>query len=129
MSAFRSALTDERSEVEAQVASLSAQFDDFVESSAFGATDDEHDPDGSTVAFERAKIVALQSQAQGHLEDIAGALQRMENGTFGLCERCGLPIGDARLQARPRSGYCINCAQATPSDLISVFRKRCIPRS
>lgn len=110
--AFRSALAAEREEVGARLASLNRQFDDFVESSAFVSTDDEHDPDGSTVAFERAKIGALQTQAAAHLSDVDEALRRLDSGTFGTCEKCGGPIGAERLIARPRSRHCFGCASS-----------------
>ena len=97
------------------MASLTRQFDDFVESSAIVSTDDEHDPDGSTIAFERAKIEALRSQAIVHLADVDEALERLDLGTFGRCEQCGGPIGGARLSARPRSRHCISCAQVNQS--------------
>lgn len=107
---LRLALRAERSQVEHLIASLAWQFDDLV-SFAFTATDDEHDPDGSNIAFERAKVAALLAQSRGHLRDIDQAIGRIEAGTFGICCRCGLPIGRDRLSARPRSRSCI-CARS-----------------
>jgi RNA polymerase-binding protein DksA len=53
------------------------------------------------------------SQARGHLAEIDAAITRLDVGTYGVCERCGQPIGDARLRARPVARTCITCASAS----------------
>jgi RNA polymerase-binding transcription factor DksA len=72
--------------------------------------DDEHDPEGSTVAFEREQYAAMRAQAQQHLADVDAALARLAAGAYGRCERCGEPIADARLDALPAARRCITCA-------------------
>ena len=72
--------------------------------------DDEHDPEGATIAFERAQLVAVLKQATSDLTELDAALARVEGGTYGVCERCGLPIALARLEARPAARRCIACA-------------------
>lgn len=72
--------------------------------------DDEHDPEGSTVAFEREQLAALRGQAQQHLVDIDDALVRLAEGRYGRCERCGAPIAAARLEALPATRLCLICA-------------------
>lgn len=74
--------------------------------------DDERDPEGSTIAYERSRVSALVAQADAHLDDIRRALERLDAGTYDVCERCGADIADARLQARPVVRTCINCASA-----------------
>jgi DnaK suppressor protein len=74
--------------------------------------DDEHDPEGATIAFERAQLVAVLRQANADLEELDAALGRVEDGSYGVCERCGLPIASARLEARPWARRCLACAQA-----------------
>lgn len=93
------------------MAALTVELDDIVESSRFVATDDEHDPDGSTVGFERAKTAALLDAAWARLAEVDAALARMETGGFGACEECGKPIGAGRLLARPAARSCIECAR------------------
>ena len=72
--------------------------------------DDEHDPEGATIAFERSQVSALARQARDHLAEVDAALQRLDEGTYGVCERCGRPIAPGRLEARPTARLCIECA-------------------
>lgn len=73
--------------------------------------DDEHDPEGATIAFERSQIAALVRQTQDHLAEIDAAVKRLDTGTYGTCERCGEAIGAERLGARPTARTCIQCAR------------------
>ena len=70
-------------------------------------TDDEHDPEGATIAFERSQAEALRSAARARLADIDAALERLAAGTYGCCVVCGTPIPDSRLQARPFAATCL----------------------
>lgn len=72
--------------------------------------DDEHDPEGATIAFEREHAAALARLARQHLADIDAALGRLAAGRYGGCEHCGALIGPARLAARPAAATCITCA-------------------
>ena len=72
--------------------------------------DDEHDPEGATVAFERQHVAALAAQARGHLAEIDAALRKIDSGTYEICDMCGGPIGAERLAARPASLICVRCA-------------------
>jgi RNA polymerase-binding protein DksA len=72
--------------------------------------DDEHDPEGATIAFERSQIEALVRQAGHQLEEIDAALTRLDAGTYGICEVCGAAVGENRLEARPAARVCISCA-------------------
>ena len=71
----------------------------IVEAAAGAATDDEHDPEGSTTAFEQAQVAALLGQARGHLAAVESTGHRLRTGTYGRCQRCGLPIAAERLLA------------------------------
>ncbi|MCW2882281.1 MAG: yocK 1 [Sphaerisporangium sp.] len=107
---MRSLLGADREQTLSRVASLTGDWDDIVESSALVSTDDEHDPEGSSTAFERAHIQSLLDQAQAHLADLDLALERLHDGTYGVCERCGRPIALERLKVRPAAKTCITCA-------------------
>ncbi|KQO82707.1 MULTISPECIES: TraR/DksA family transcriptional regulator [unclassified Frigoribacterium] len=73
--------------------------------------DDEHDPEGSTIAYERSQLDAIRLSALERADDARAALERIESGTFGRCERCSARIGEARLEARPTARLCIDCAR------------------
>jgi DnaK suppressor protein len=103
-------LSDDRVDTAAQIASLSAAVGEMIAAATDVATDDEHDPEGTTIAFERAQASALLALARTRLTDIDAALDRLRAGTYGMCERCGEPVGVERLQARPAARTCIGCA-------------------
>ena len=69
--------------------------------------DDEHDPEGATIAFELSQASALLEQSKAGLAHIDSALARIAAGRFGLCEVCGQEISEGRLEARPWTPYCI----------------------
>lgn len=106
----RERLTAERADALARVAGLERELRGIVESAALANTDDEHDPEGATIAFERQHAAALLGRAREHLSAIDTALTRLDDGSYGVCERCGRPIGAARLAARPAARACISCA-------------------
>ena len=105
-------LAAERARLLDQVASLQRTFDQVVESSELDMTaDDEHDPDGSTIAFERQQVVALLESARAQLVAVDDALARVAAGTYGVCETCGGEIAPERLEAIPGTRTCITCAR------------------
>jgi len=93
-----------------RIDALSGDVEAVIEAASDVATDDEHDPEGATIAFERARVGALLEQARVHLTDIDDALRRIDKGRYGVCEICGRPIGVERLAARPVARTCIRCA-------------------
>jgi RNA polymerase-binding transcription factor DksA len=117
-------LHDERARVVGIVDALRREFDDIVATAALGATDDEHDPEGSTIAFERQRVAALLRDAQAKLRALDDALATVATGGYGTCERCGAPISDERLAALPVTHTCIACAGATGSRLASRTVRR-----
>lgn len=88
-------------------------------SSANANLDDEHDPEGSTVAFEREQLAALRRQAEDHLTELDAALARLADGSYGTCLSCGGPVGEERLAALPATRFCVRCAAgAARSDVV-----------
>jgi DnaK suppressor protein len=93
-----------------RIAGLTGHFDELVAASVGSNADDEHDPEGATIAFERSQLDALVRQAREQLAEIDAAEDRLAQGRYGLCETCGQPIALGRLEARPTARTCIACA-------------------
>jgi DnaK suppressor protein len=110
MKSAREVLLAERARALRRVAALEGDFDGIVEAAGSAGTDDEHDPEGATLAFERQHAAALLGEARERIAEIDAALDRWEAGSYGVCVRCGQPIGDDRLAARPAAPACIRCA-------------------
>jgi RNA polymerase-binding protein DksA len=104
-------LADERAAALAQIEALTREFDEVVAASQASNADDEHDPEGATIAFERQQVVALLDRARRRLADVEAALARCDTGNYGVCETCGRPIAAERLAARPAARTCIDCAR------------------
>jgi DnaK suppressor protein len=100
----------ERARVLARVAALEKDFHDIVERSSDASRDDEHDPEGATIAFERAQVSALLAAARAQLLEIDAAEARIERGEHDRCERCGAGIPAERRSARPTARTCVRCA-------------------
>lgn len=106
----RTSLVEELRSLDELVASLTATFDDIVAASESVNTDDEHDPEGATIAFERAQAAALRDHAMRRRSSVEQALADLDAGTYGVCTVCGGPIGDERLDALPDTDRCVTCA-------------------
>jgi RNA polymerase-binding transcription factor DksA len=106
----RTLLNEERQAALALLATLTRDFTGIVDASADSNADDEHDPEGSTIAFERSQVGALIDQAKQRLTEIEAARARVGAGTYGRCEVCGEPLQDQRLEARPVARTCVECA-------------------
>lgn len=106
----RRALEVERQLAMSRLRALAAEHDGIVAAAEGANLDDEHDPEGATVAFERARVGALLDQARRQVEELDGALARFDAGTYGTCAGCGRPIPVERLAARPATDRCVDCA-------------------
>lgn len=102
-------LEAERLRVLGLLVGLRRDFQRIVDASADSNADDEHDPEGSTIAFERSQVKALIQQAEGHLTEIEAARARVTAGRYGLCEKCGRSVSPARLDAYPVARTCLLC--------------------
>ncbi|MFD1713827.1 TraR/DksA family transcriptional regulator [Amnibacterium flavum] len=107
---LRAALTEAAIGTEQLLRSLGADIASIVDARRDTSTDDEHDPEGSTLAYERSQADALRAGALARLDDIQLAFQRVDRGDFGRCEVCGRPIPDERLELRPWTNRCVDHA-------------------
>ena len=111
----RTALREERDETVRLIEQLSSRLEAVIEATADSSSDDEHDPEGSTLAVERGQLVAQLERSRVRLDELDEATARLESGTYGRCETCGRPIAPARLEALPAARLCITCATRNPS--------------
>lgn len=109
-SPLRAAIERERSRTAQQIVDLEHSFEGIVEATELANTDDEHDPEGATIAYERAQVAALLRQGRLDLLALDEALERIDAGHSPTCAVCGRSIAMARLLALPGVRTCISCA-------------------
>jgi len=107
---LRSRLVDDHKATELLISRLVSDLDSFQHSRQDAPVDDEHDPEGPTLAFERSQSTAILGQTRIHLSQIESALEHIDGGTYGVCVTCHKPIPVARLEVRPYSTQCVGCA-------------------
>lgn len=105
----RARLADERRRALGQLRSSDASFDEIVAAARDSNLDDEHDPEGTTIAVERSMISSLGDAARRRLAQVDAAAARLEDGTYGTCTTCGRPIAAGRLEALPSTTVCVAC--------------------
>lgn len=106
-------LVAQRTAAVARVEALTADLGAIIAAAEGANGDDEHDPEGATIAYERARVAALLDQSRRQLADLDRAIDRLAEGRYGACEGCGDPIDPERLRACPGTTRCIACAGAT----------------
>ena len=111
----RDALLAERERTAALIESLSSRLAAVLEATSDAAADDEHDPEGSTLAVERGHLVAQLERSRVRLDEIGAALDRVGAGAYGRCEDCGEPIGAERLEVLPATRQCVRCGARNQS--------------
>jgi RNA polymerase-binding transcription factor DksA len=108
----RRALDEDEARTRRRLADLTGDYAGMVAASKDSNADDEHDPEGATIAFERSQVGALARSARDHLAQLAAARARLDEGRYGVCEGCGGVIDPDRLEARPVARTCVECAAA-----------------
>ena len=106
----RARLIAERDELTQRIAALTSDLDAVAAAAAGSNIDDEHDPEGATVAFEREQLAAIRDRDMQQLIEVDAALDRVAAGSYGRCESCGQPIAAERLEALPATRWCVRCA-------------------
>ncbi|PKW16918.1 TraR/DksA family transcriptional regulator [Saccharopolyspora spinosa] len=106
----RDLLAEERASAMARVEALQRHLESIGEVSTWTGTDDEHDPEGATLAYERAQVQSLLADVRRELDELERATARLDKGTYGICQRCGKSIAPERLEALPAAATCIACA-------------------
>jgi DnaK suppressor protein len=104
---LRSRLESERKRLTGELEQLRASAhpaDERREGSPFGKREEE-----ATESFELERRLTLEKRIIDQLAEVEHALQKFEDGTYGLCDNCGQPIDPARLEALPQASLCLNC--------------------
>ncbi|MFJ9208911.1 TraR/DksA family transcriptional regulator [Streptomyces sp. NPDC102264] len=109
VAAARAVLESETARLRAEITSSETALAGLMRDSGDGAGDD--DADTGTKNITREHEMSLAANAREMLEQTERALQRLDAGTYGLCEICGKPIGKARMQAFPRATLCVEDKQ------------------
>jgi RNA polymerase-binding protein DksA len=74
-----------------------------------------HMAENATAVFEQARNAGIKRHQELLLDEVEDALQRMQEGTYGVCRRCGQNIDQARLKAQPTASYCLPCKREMES--------------
>ncbi len=111
--AIEALLLVEHEQAVASEESLVAEYVGILESSADANLDDEHDPEGATIGYERARVASLLRQARGRLSALVAARDRIRTGVYGMCGQCGRSISFDRLMAFPTAVTCVSCVKGS----------------
>lgn len=108
---FRKQLLEERERLVEQAKHFQrrASAEDQSDESSELADYDNHPADAATETFEREKDLAIDQNTTQLIENIDRAIEKIDNGTYGICDRCGNVISKARLEALPYAAFCIEC--------------------
>ncbi|GAA1784741.1 TraR/DksA family transcriptional regulator [Nostocoides veronense] len=107
LNAIRDSIVSEMLSLRAEIADAEAEVASLMRQSGDGAGDDQADAGSKTL--EREQEMSLANNAREILEQDQHALERIDDGTYGICESCGQPIGKLRLEAAPRATLCVPC--------------------
>ena len=107
---FRDLLLEEREHVQAALDNLHHENPGSLEDESGEETQfDNHLGDAATITFDREMASTLEDGEEARLKAIEAALRRIDNGTYGTCQRCGKDIAEERLEALPYAELCIDC--------------------
>jgi len=118
------ALPAERAAAARLAADLKAELAGIIAGQGENPPDDEHDVEGSSVGYERARVTALLADAEARVAEADAALARISARSYGGCEACGGPIGDDRLEALPTTRQCVSCASSSGRPAGPLARRR-----
>ena len=106
---FKQRLQDERQRAQEALDYIHEENRSQLEDEREEIQSDNHPGDMATSTFDRELDYTLEENVERALAAIDAALQRIEDGTYGLCGSCGQPIGAERLEALPWTTQCIDC--------------------
>lgn len=104
-------LRQELADAEQELEQLDDQVRQYGESQELAEGADNHPGDDSDRLSEQERLLTIRSQLAARKADIEHALEKVDHGEFGLCERCGKQIPTGRLEALPFARYCVDCQE------------------
>lgn len=116
-STLRKQLEDDLQSSRASMGELDDESDELArDSDQEGGIPTNHMADVGTSVYERERLMTFEQEARDRVAAIQDALQRMDDGNYGTCQRCGRSIPLARLRAMPFSRYCVECQEIIDAD-------------
>lgn len=110
LNGYRKSLQEEKGRLSAALEYLHAENPGADKDGALDLVSlEEHLAEVGSVTLDREMDYSLEDVVQQELAAIAGAMERIEQGSFGRCASCGKPISAGRLTARPWASLCIDC--------------------
>lgn len=107
--ALRMTLIAERERLGREIAELDADLSESLEDSSEESPYDQHMAETAAVTLDREIDLTLEENARAAISQIDRALLKLENGTYGKCDKCGSPISEERLKVAPFATLCIEC--------------------
>lgn len=103
-------LDERRIDVEHRLVAITGDMRVLADARGASTSDDEHDPEGVTLAEEWSRLAGMRDGLEDELRSIQGALIRLDAGEYGVCTVCGTDIPVERLEVRPFTDRCVRCA-------------------
>lgn len=111
---FRRRLEDERQRLLAVISEIEEEQEEVrLTETSSDRSPDPNTAEGGSLAFEIEKELSLSRNAEGLLDQVGEALERIDGGVYGKCESCGRAIPVARLEALPYTKLCVDCASSS----------------
>ena len=104
----RARLEEERDRLQSIKASIDEGEMDYVQEAINESTQAQHQADIGTETLNREVDLSVLGSVEAELSDVEHALKRIDAGTYGVCEACGKPIGEGRLEALPAARFCLD---------------------
>jgi DnaK suppressor protein len=106
---LKEALIAERERLSREIADLDADLSESLEDSSEESPYDQHMAETAGVTLDREIDLTLEENARAVIAQIDRALDKLENGSYGTCDKCEQPIGEERLKFAPFATLCIDC--------------------
>jgi RNA polymerase-binding protein DksA len=107
--ALKNRLLKERERLEQEIADLDADLAKSLEDTSGESPYDQHMAEAAAATLDREMDLTRQENARAELVQVEQAIRKLDNGTYGLCDKCGKPIGEGRLSVAPYATLCIDC--------------------